>query len=132
MSITRRKLLGLSSLLPASLLPIAHARSAGNEQYQDTFRHMLQDDVGIQVLKTYERCLNQNGETARRNAQRLFGEAQEILLRHINEELDKDYFADGEEWNEDMLRETAALRESKIARYIWETILSAYNPRTSS
>jgi hypothetical protein len=132
MSITRRKLLGLSSLLPASLLPIAHARSAGNEQYQDTFRHMLQDDVGIQVLKTYERCLNQNGETARRNAQRLFGEAQEILLRHINEELDKDYFADGEEWNEDMLRKTAALRESRIARYIWETILSAYNPRTSS
>lgn len=93
---------------------------------------MLQDDVGIQVLKTYERCLNQNGETARRNAQRLFGEAQEILLRHINEELDKDYFADGEEWNEDMLRKTAALRESRIARYIWETILSAYNPRTSS
>ena len=132
MSITRRKLLGLSSLLPASLLPIAHARSAGNEQYQDTFRHMLQDDVGIQILKTYERCLNQDGETARRNAQLLFGEAQEILLRHINEELDKDYFADGEEWNEDMLRKTAALRESRIARYIWETILSAYNPRTSS
>jgi hypothetical protein len=132
MSITRRKLLGLSSLLPASLLPVAHARSASNETYQDTFRHMLQDDVGIQILKTYERCLNQNGDTARRNAHLLFGEAQEILLRHINEELDKDYFADGEEWNEDMLRETAALRESKIARYIWETILSAYNPRTSS
>jgi hypothetical protein len=93
---------------------------------------MLQDDVGIQILKTYERCLNQNGDTARRNAHLLFGEAQEILLRHINEELDKENFADGKEWNEDMLRETAALRESKIARYIWETILSAYNPRTSS
>ena len=131
MSITRRKLLGLSSLLPASLLPVAHARSAGNEQYRDTFRHMLEDDAGIQILKTYERCLNQNGETARRNAQLLFGEAQEILLRHINEELDKDYLADGQEWNEDMLRKTAASRESNIGRYIWQTILSAYNPRTS-
>ena len=93
---------------------------------------MLQDDVGVQVLKTYERCLTQNGKTARRNAQLLFGEAQEILLRHINEELDKDYLADGEEWNEDMLRKTATSRGINIGRYIWETILSAYNPRTSS
>lgn len=132
MSITRRKLLGLSSLLPASILPVAHARSASSEKHQDTFRHMLQDEIGVQILKTYERCLNQDGETARRNAQLFFGEAQEILLRHINEELDKDYFADGKEWNEDMLRKTATSRESNIGRYIWQTILSAYNPRTSN
>ena len=132
MSFTRRKLLGLLSILPASLLPVAHARSAGGEKHQDIFRQMLQDDIGVQILKTYERCLNQDGETARRNAQLFFGEAQEILLKHINEELDKDYFADGEEWNEDMLRKTATSRATNIGRYIWETILSAYNPRTSS
>jgi neutral trehalase len=93
--------------------------------------YMLKDDVGNSIFNTFEKCLSFGDETTRRNALLLFTEAQEMLLRNIDETLDSEKFDDGQEWNEEMLREKAKIREAHIQRYIWSTKLCAYYPRTN-
>ena len=131
MSFSRRKLLGVLSALPASLLPMSKVRSAEKDPYQDIVEYMLNDDVGKSIFNTFEKCLSFGDETTRRNALLLFTEAQEMLLRNIDETLDSEKFDDGQEWNEEMLREKAKIREAHIQRYIWSTKLCAYYPRTN-